>query len=311
MPTFKAFSDRARAQLADPLAAAKALARPASPLRAILGPGTGPLPVPNGAAQDATDSDMSSVGQEEVQERQRFLDHASAAFLGATQTGITNEAGEELYTDGTFRPAPVVPARAPAAPQHFYMGSDADEGGAMTPNGTRKRAQEADSQERAMSPRLHRTQPGDVDDDSCPNLSDSSLSVPGTPRTPVKTIVKRLDTSVRQNSLKRNSPRASRSVSPVAAVEKSEPSGSAGKPLDGDDLEHSHKKVITPRSGGDDLEHFGTHPEASSSSGRRVPLLQGGLKKTKSSSRATSPRTTRDEVTAKRKLVPQKPSSAN
>ena len=82
MPTFKAFSDRALAQLADPLAAAKAhgSARPVSPLREILGPGTGPLPVPNGAAQDATDSDMSSVGQEEVQARQQFLDAASAEF---------------------------------------------------------------------------------------------------------------------------------------------------------------------------------------------------------------------------------------
>ena len=102
MPTFKAFSDRALAQLADPLAAAKAhgSARPASPLRepstagnqeapsslrsavaprnqeapsslrslggsdahfvdlrAIRGPGTGPLPAPNGAAQDATDDE--------------------------------------------------------------------------------------------------------------------------------------------------------------------------------------------------------------------------------------------------------------
>ena len=121
MPTFKAFSDRARAQLADPLAAAKVLARPVSPLREILGPGTGPLPVPNGAAQDATDSDMSSVGQEEIQARQQFLDAASAEFLAATGTGVTNEVGEELYTDGTFRPAPVAPARAPAATQHFYM----------------------------------------------------------------------------------------------------------------------------------------------------------------------------------------------
>ena len=188
MPSFKAFSDRALAHLADPLPAAKAhgSARPASPLREILGPGTGPLPAPNGAAQDATDSEMSSVGQEEVQARQQFLDAAFAEFLGATRTGVHNEDGEELYSDGTFRPAPVPPVRAPVT-QHFNISSDADEGGAATPSGSRKRATEADSSERSISPRLRRSRPGD---DSCPELTDSSVSANVTPRTPVRTIVR-------------------------------------------------------------------------------------------------------------------------
>ena len=47
-----AFSQRARLQMADPLAALEGGARSTSP-RALLGPGTGPLPVPNGAEQDA------------------------------------------------------------------------------------------------------------------------------------------------------------------------------------------------------------------------------------------------------------------
>ena len=94
-----AFSARARSQMTDPLAAAASdgSARPPSPLRAILGPGTGQLPAPNGAERDASDDGMSSVGVGEMEARQQFLDAAAAPFLAATGTGIYNEAGEELF----------------------------------------------------------------------------------------------------------------------------------------------------------------------------------------------------------------------
>ena len=100
-----AFTALARAQMTDPFQAASigGSARPPSPARAILGPGTGPLPAPNGARQDATDDDMSSVGHEEVEERQRYLDASSGEFLAATGLNIYNEAGEELFSDNTFR----------------------------------------------------------------------------------------------------------------------------------------------------------------------------------------------------------------
>ena len=188
MPTFRAFSARALEQAADPMAAAKAngSARPQSPVRAILGPGTGPLAAPNGARQDATDDDVSSVGQEEVEARQRYLDESSAEWLAATALGIYNEAGEELFSDHTFRPAAAPPARGPVT-QHFDIGSDADEGGAAAPSGSRKRTSEEGARSgRSTSPR--RSRPGD---DSCPELMDGSPSPPASPRTPVRIIVSR------------------------------------------------------------------------------------------------------------------------
>ena len=220
---------------------------------------------------------MSSVGLGEMEARQQFLDAASAEFLAATGTGVFNENGEELFTDETFRPvltpAATGSAAAAAAPQFYDISSDAD--GAAAPAGaTRKRISD-DVQRiegRSISPRR------EPSPNSAPSLTDSSDSETlRTPRTPVRALESRLEISVRMQALKskNRSPRASRSVSPragsgkVAAVEKSEPSADTGV----------------------DAILVDSHPEASSSAslpGRRIPLLQGALKKGSMPGRAHS-----------------------
>ena len=156
-----ALSARARRQMADPLAALDNDARSASP-RAILGPGAGPLPVPNGAAQDASDDDMSSVGVGEAEARQAFLDAAAAHFVGATGTGLFNEVGEELFTDDTFRPVAIPffaassshsppPPQPAAEPEHYDISSDRDVEAQSSPR--KRTADRSDAEARSTSPR--------------------------------------------------------------------------------------------------------------------------------------------------------------
>ena len=196
-----AFSALARTQMTDPLAAASqgGSARRDSPVRAILGPGTGPLAAPNGALQDPTDDEMSSVAQEEVDARQHFLDTAASEFLAATGTHVFTETGEELYTDGTSRPVTAAsqpapegidswtgraaafapPERGPST-QHYNIGSDADEGGAETPSVTRKRTSDTARTGRSTSPRH-----ASADDEfrAMPDLMDGCVSTRDAPHT--------------------------------------------------------------------------------------------------------------------------------
>ena len=298
MPAFSAFSARALQQAADPLAAGRpdGSARPPSPVRAILGPGTGPLAAPNGEGQDAVDDGMSSVGQDEIEARQRFLDAASAEWLAALPLGIYTEAGEEMYSDHTIRPAAIPPVRGPS-PQHFNIATEDEvEGGPAESSGTRKRASERVRTGRSTSPRREI-----ADDDLMPALRDGSASTADEhegPRTPVRTVVKRLDTSVIQAALKRSGPRLSRSVSPAPAAKSAAGSG----PLGGEaqDLEHTlHKKVISDAPTETVANASDTHPgEASSSSNRQIPLLKDTLKRSPAPSRATTPRSPRRDEAA-------------
>ena len=189
MPSFMAFSARARSQMSDPLAAAASdgSARPPSP-RAILGPGTGRLPAPNGAERDASDDGMSSVGLGEAEARQQFLDAAAAPFLAATGTGVHNEAGEELYTDDTFRPVSSPAADRPnrgAPPEYYDIATDQDADVAVEPadstQGRKRLADRAGTEQRSTSPRRAIA---DHSPDSSPELLDgSSDEEPATPRT--------------------------------------------------------------------------------------------------------------------------------
>ena len=209
---FMAFSARARLQLSDPLAASASdgSARSASP-RAIMGPGTGRLPAPNGAERDASDDGMSSVGLGEAEARQQFLDAAAAPFLAATGTGVYNEAGEELYTDDTFRPASVpIAAERPnrgAPPEYYDIATDQDADVAVEPadssQGRKRLADRSGAEACSTSPRREIVDP---DPDPTPELLDgSSTEEPATPRTRSH----RTDNPVRLRSLKdKRSPRS-------------------------------------------------------------------------------------------------------
>ena len=212
MPSFMAFSARARSQMSDPLAAAASdgSARPPSP-RAIMGPGTGRLPAPNGAERDASDDGMSSVGLGEAEARQQFLDAAAAPFLAATGTGVYNEVGEELYTDDTFRPVSSPAADRPnrgAPPEYYDIATDQDADVAVEPadstQGRKRLADRAGTEQRSTSPRRAIA---DHSPDSSPELLDgSSDEEPATPRTRSR----RTENSVRLLSLKgkQRSPRS-------------------------------------------------------------------------------------------------------
>ena len=250
-----AFSARARRQMADPLAALEGDARSASP-RAILGPGAGPLPVPNGAAQDASDDDMSSVGVGEAEARQAFLDSAAAQFISATGTGVYNEVGEELHSDGTFRPvamppgpssshSPPPPPEPAAEPEYFDISSDRD---AEAQSSQRDRtADTSDAEARSTSPR--RDEPILADDTPPQLLSRSSSHSPAS------------HSPVRQRSLK--SPRSQRSA--------------AGTP---------RARSTSPRVAVIDPPVQEIVPPALS---RTVPILQTGLKRN-TPPRVASPR---------------------
>ena len=71
---------------------------------ALLSPGAGTLPAPNGADRAETDDEMSEANAEEIVFRQAMLDRASTEFDQATVTDVVNDVGEILYTDGTWRP---------------------------------------------------------------------------------------------------------------------------------------------------------------------------------------------------------------
>ena len=88
--------------------------------RAILdeGAGTEAQTQPNGAQPEPEeeDDDMSEPTEAEVSARQAQLDAASSEFDAATPTGITDESGEQLFSDGPFRPHQPSQLAAPATP---------------------------------------------------------------------------------------------------------------------------------------------------------------------------------------------------
>ena len=69
---------------------------------------------------------MSEPTDAERAERQTQLDEASREFNAATPTGVSDESGQELYTDGTYRPVQPVVLTATAMsspPQCFDIAS--------------------------------------------------------------------------------------------------------------------------------------------------------------------------------------------
>ena len=81
---------------------------------ALLSPGAGTLPAPNGANRDESDDELSAADAEEIVFRQAMLDLASSEFDLATATDVMNDVGEVLHSDGTWRP---VVAPLPSAPR--------------------------------------------------------------------------------------------------------------------------------------------------------------------------------------------------
>lgn len=64
------------------------------------------VPPPPGLRDDRSRSgySISSANTEEMRNRQEQLNMMSGEFLSATPTGVFNAHGEELYSDGVFRP---------------------------------------------------------------------------------------------------------------------------------------------------------------------------------------------------------------
>ena len=278
MPSFMAFSARARLQMSDPLAASASdgSARSASP-RAIMGPGTGRQPAPDGAERDASDDGMSSVGLGEAEARQQFLDAAAAPFLQATGIGVYNETGEELYTDDTFRPvsAPITADRPNrgAPPEYYDIATDQDADVAVEPadssQGRKRLADRTGTEQRSKSPRRAIA---DHSPDSSPELLDgSSDEEPATPRTRSR----RTENPVRLLSLKGKS-RSPRSTTGTPRARSTSPRTDHPMPVDAVEVVHVvdlTEAAMMPEA----ADH--PHPDATSSTApavhsRTIPLLQ-------------------------------------